>query len=72
MIGLLIAAIGVFQYIYFGYNIFTLLALIILCGTGGMVSAITGKSRIDNRQIDSANLAAITQIERNRYFRKPE
>lgn len=67
MIGLIFLVLGIAQYLYFGYNIFTF-ALLVLCGLIFGISTALG-SRRTRGDIDSRNINDIATIEKNKYFR---
>lgn len=66
-IGLLLLIAGIGQFFWFKYSLYSLLVLMVVSFIVGLI----GNSR-DQRQKDSDNVAILSQIERNRYLRKPE
>lgn len=67
LIALILIAFGLAQFFYFGYNILTLLVLLVFGFTAGVIGGLDSR-RVDTS--DSDDLATLAQIERNRYHRK--
>lgn len=65
VIALLFIVLGLFQFFYYGANIFTVVILLLLSVFSGLLAGPR-----ERRGRNSDNLASLAQIDRNRYFRK--
>ncbi len=65
-IALLLVAFGIAQYIFWGYNILSLMLMILL----GFIAGIVSGTKSTRAEKNSDNIDMIATIERNKYFGK--